>query len=78
MPDNLNTKIKHQLTITHRSEQTAAYCNMDILLSIEHNMMLHAGRYYTHTHTHIFTHEYLKQKYNFQTELDSHREITKK
>jgi len=47
----------------------------NILLSMEHNMMLpHAGRYYTH----IFTHEYLKQKYNFQKELDLHRKITEK
>jgi hypothetical protein len=76
IPQNLNTKIQHQLMMTHRSEETAAYYNMDdILFSIEHNMMLpHAGRYYTH----IFTHEYLKQKHTFQTELDLHREITEK
>jgi len=76
IPENLNTKIKHQLTITHRSEETAAYCNMDdTVFSIEHSMMLpHAGRYYTH----IFTHEYLKQKHTFQTELDLHREIIEK
>ena len=70
MPENLNTKIKQQLTITHRSGETAAYCNMDdILLHTEYNMMIpHAGRH----NTHIFTHKYLKQKYSFHTELDFH------
>jgi len=47
----------------------------DIQFSIEHNMIL------PHTQgdiTHIFTHEYLKQKHTFQTELDLQREITEK